>query len=261
MPTKIMPLRRTAVAIAALAALLLAIAPSTARHAAATAPLVADLSERVIRITTGFTGAELLLFGVTQPGREVIVIVRGPPKPVVVRKKERVAGLWIDTQRVEYEAVPTFYRVAASGDLDEEAIGDLLDQHAIGVEYLNLSPRVPDPDTEVVAEFTQGLIRNKEHAGLYSTHVGKIDILGEQLFRTTVSFPANVPTGNYQVEVHAVEDGWVAHSTTTPLVVEKAGFEAAVFDFAHERPALYGLVAVVLALVAGWSAGVLFRKI
>ena len=47
---------------------------------------------------------------------------------------------------------------------------------------------------------------------------------------------------------------------TTPLIVNKAGIEARVFDFAHDQRALYGIIAILIALVAGWLAHVAFRE-
>ena len=42
--------------------------------------------------------------------------------------------------------------------------------------------------------------------------------------------------------------------------VHRTGIGAAVFDFAHRWPALYGLIAVALAVMAGLAAGQIFRR-
>ncbi len=44
------------------------------------------------------------------------------------------------------------------------------------------------------------------------------------------------------------------------LEVRKVGFEARVYDFAHRYSAIYGLLAIVLAVVAGWLGSVFFRR-
>ena len=44
------------------------------------------------------------------------------------------------------------------------------------------------------------------------------------------------------------------------LQISKVGLEADVFDFANQRSALYGIVAIVIAVAAGWLAGVVFRR-
>ena len=64
---------------------------------------------------------------------------------------------------------------------------------------------------------------------MFAATTGKIAFLGERLFRTTISFPANVPTGAYLVEIFLVRDKDVIGAQTTPLVVSKVGVDAAVF--------------------------------
>jgi uncharacterized protein (TIGR02186 family) len=83
---------------------------------------------------------------------------------------------------------------------------------------------------------------------------------GRKLFRTTIHFPANVPVGTYSVLVYVVRDGQIVGSQTHPLVINKTGVEAEVFDFAHRQSAFYGLIAVAVAAFAGWGAGLIFRK-
>ena len=75
-----------------------------------------------------------------------------------------------------------------------------------------------------------------------------------------MEFPANVPTGTYKVEVYLLRDGRVVSAQTTPLIVGKIGLEADIFDFAHNYAALYGVIAILVALVAGWLAHVAFRR-
>jgi uncharacterized protein (TIGR02186 family) len=111
-----------------------------------------------------------------------------------------------------------------------------------------------------VEEFSQALIRNKKNEDLYAEETGKVSFLGSRLFRTRIYFPSNVPTGTYTADVFLVRDGSVVSAQSTPLVVGKVGFGAELFDFAHQRPALYGILAVVVALAAGWLAGAIFRR-
>jgi hypothetical protein len=60
--------------------------------------------------------------------------------------------------------------------------------------------------------------------------------------------------------VFLVHDGEVVGANITPLVVSKIGFEAGVFDFAHRHSLAYGVLAILIAVVAGWSASVAFHK-
>lgn len=226
---------------------------------AARAQLVADLSEHLIAITTGFVGTDVLLFGAIEGSGDVVVVVRGPLRPETVRRKTRFAGIWINEREMVLNNVPSFYVVASSRPLPEILSPVARMRHEIGFDVLQFAPKRAAPPSEV-EEFRRALIRNKQRDYLYLEETGKVSFLGPRLFRTRIHFPSNVPTGTYTAEVFLVRDGGVVSAQNTPLVVGKVGFGAELFDFAHQRPALYGILAVVVALTAGWLAGVAFRR-
>ncbi|MBI1245286.1 MAG: hypothetical protein GC202_09795 [Alphaproteobacteria bacterium] len=221
--------------------------------------LVADLSSHLIAITTGFSGTELLLFGATEGEGDVVVIVRGPDGDTTVRRKSRVAGIWINRDELRFSGAPSFYRLAASRPLADFLPNALRQRHQIGVDFLRIQP-TRQLNSEETAAFRAGMIRNKETLKLYDKEVGRVSFLGNRLFRTRILFPANVPTGNYTVEVLLVRDGQVIAAQTTPMFVSKVGVGADIYDFAHDYAALYGIIAILFAVGAGWGAGVVFRK-
>jgi len=266
-----------------LLAMMIVVTPSVSPRADT---LVADLSSHLIAITTGFHGDEVLLFGATDGDGDVIVVVRGPDRDLTVRRKDRIAGLWINNDEIRFDDVPSFYHVASSRPIEEFAPPALRSRHEIGVDYLDLQPvtaasdspaasAVPAAATDGEAapsaiydplaearekSFRLALLRNEERAGLYGATMGKVNFLGDRLFRTRVDFPANVPTGTYTIEVFQIFDGKVVGAQTTPLIVSKVGLGAEIYDFAHSNAALYGIFSVILALFAGWLAAVAFRR-
>ncbi len=226
---------------------------------AAAQRIVADLSSREIQISTGFTGAELLLFGATEGAGDIIVTVEGPHRTEVVRRKERVAGIWVNGASVTFEKAPAYYWVASSRTIADIAPPKLLAQYHIGAERLPLVSRSARPP-EVVAAFREAFIRNKQAIELFGSGEGGITTIANRLFRTTISFPANVPTGEYQVTVYLFKNGRLVSRDRTPLAVHRTGMEAQIFDFAHDEAPWYGAIAIAIALVAGWLAGVIFRR-
>jgi uncharacterized protein (TIGR02186 family) len=244
---------RSFVRFAAVVLALLAVVP-TAR-----AQLVADLSEHLVAITTGFVGTDVLLFGAIEGTGDVVVVVRGPPRTEIVRRKARIAGIWINEREMVFNNAPSFYVVASAKPLSDVLSPVARVRHEIGLDFLHLVPaRAAAP--QEVEEFRRALIRNKQRDELYLEETGKVSFLGARLFRTRIYFPSNVPTGTYTADVFLVRDGNVVSAQSTPLVVGKVGFGAELFDFAHRRPMLYGILAVVVALSAGWMAGVAFRR-
>lgn len=222
--------------------------------------LVADLSRHLVAITTGFVGADMLLFGAIEDPGDVVVIVRGPDHPVVVHRKSRVLGVWANTAQMTFERVPSFYAIASSRPLAEVAHETVLARHQMGLDKLRLDLPRAKASANVAQEWRAGLIRNQETLGLYRAEVGRVTFLGNRLFRAGIHLPANVPTGTYQVKVFLLQDGRVVSAQTTPLQVSKVGAEAAVYDFAYRNSALYGLIAILVALMAGWAAHLVFRK-
>jgi len=70
--------------------------------------LVADLTNHLIAITTGFTGAAVVLFGAIDGPGDIAVVIRGPDRDVTVRRKTRVAGIWVNSEEVNFGNVPSF---------------------------------------------------------------------------------------------------------------------------------------------------------
>jgi len=222
--------------------------------------LSADLSSHVIGITTGFVGANLVLFGSTDKPGDIAIVVRGPPTDMTVRKKGKILGVWINRSSAVFHDAPSFYAVAASKPLKDIAVPENLTRHAIGLDNVKLQPIEPMPDKDL-ATFRAALIRSQENVDLYRDSVAPVTFLGEHLFRADMFFPANVPTGSYSVEVLLLSNGEVVGAQTTPLIVSRIGFSNGVFVVAHRHAALYGAGALIFAIAAGWAAGAIFRRV
>lgn len=231
--------------------------------------LVSDLSERKIDIRTQFSGADLILFGAI--GRasaleldqdfDIVAIVRGPEQKLVVRRKDKIAGLWINKDSVLYQTAVGYYSLAATKPLAEIAGEDQLAVHQIGIENLLLSPTLSgDVAAGELSQFRAGLVRHLRREGLYPDEVADIEVFDDTLFRTRIRLPARVPVGSYSVDIFLFSKGRVVDHATQMLNVDKSGLERWIFSFAQEKPMFYGLAAVVIALFSGWLAGFVYRK-
>lgn len=225
--------------------------------------LIADLSSHRVNITTGFTGADLLLFGSVEDSGDIVVTITGPKETITVRRKQRVAGIWMNTRSIRFDYAPNFYAVATTRPLDEIAAPEVLHRQQIGARNLRLSPGNDQRSAskEEIATFREALIRRKQAQGLYESKPGKVHLIAGRLFRTQVHFPANLATGTYTAVVYLIRNGRVVHAQTTPLQVGKVGIGAKVYTFAHEQSAYYGIAAIIIAAVAGWLAAAIFRKV
>jgi uncharacterized protein (TIGR02186 family) len=224
---------------------------------AAAQPLTADLSSHVIGLTTGFSGTSVVLFGAIDGPGDVVVAVRGPARDMVVRRKSLIGVIWVNTRQATFTDVPSFYRIATSKPLSEITTPATRSLHQLGLDNLRLGNRGNIKND--VIDFRTALIRTQQREGFFADTVGKVDFLGDRLFRTTVTFPSNVPTGTYLVEVFLIRGKDVVAGQTVPLVVTKVGVDAELYDFADRRAAFYGLIAVLGAGLAGWLAALPFR--
>ena len=222
--------------------------------------LVVDLSKHQVEITTGFSGAHLLLFGATGGKGDVVVVVRGPAIATTVRKKGKVGGVWVNRDQMRFGNVPGFYAIAATRPLEKFLPYQLSINREIGTDFLSLVPYDPEADPVKLRNYRDALLRNMQKANLYASEVGKVTFLGNLLFRTDVVFPANVPVGKYDVDVYLIRGEELVEAKRTPLVVKKIGVEAGIFDFANRHSLAYGVIAVMVAALAGWLAGAIFKK-
>lgn len=221
--------------------------------------LVADLTNHLVAITTGFTGANVVLFGSSEQKGDLIVVVQGPTRDIVVRHKTKVAAIWINTTQVTFRNVPTFYSIASTRPLGEIAPPELLRAQQIGLDSLRLTPE-GNLEPEQIQEFRAALIRNQEEAKLYLPDTEPVTFAGEHLFRTKIAFPANVPTGDFLVHVFLLRDHALIEAQTLTLTVSQVGFDARVHDFADRNALAYGIIAAALAALAGWLASLPFRN-
>jgi len=231
----------------------------TVPEAARAQQLVADLTSHLVAITTGFTGTSVVLFGAIEGGGDIVVVVRGPERETVVRRKSRVAGIWLNTRSIAFDNVPSFYAVLSNKPVDDVVPANLRQLHEIGIDDLKLNPAEKAKPADIT-EFRAALIEEQQRGGLYDKQPGTVNFLGDKLFRASLDFPATVPVGTYSIQVFLVRKGDIVAAQTTPLIISQTGLEADINDFAQNRSLLYGLVAVALAAMAGWGATFLFRN-
>lgn len=244
-------MRARLVALLVLAFLVAPVPPARAQD------LVADLSQRRIDITTGFAGAEVLVFGAIEGGGEVVVIARGPSQDLVLRRKERVLGVWINRTEARFESVPSFYALASTKPLWEILPEAERRRGRVGIAALGIAPRGGGTDPDA---FRLAFIGQKTELGLYSENEAPAVLVGGKLFSARIAFPATVVTGTYRIEALLIREGRIAAARDLTLTVRRVGVGAEIWRFAHQAPLLHGIAAVFVAGLAGWLGSIVFRR-
>ena len=234
-------------------------------NAALADDLVAGLSQDQVEITSNYTGTDMVVFGAIEnsenaadTARDVVVVVRGPNADMSVRRKARVAGLWINRDEMTLSGMPAYYFVASTRPLKDVASKETLLRYEIGLD--NLQPQ--DVNTHSPAKavpFIKAAIREREKERLYAELPQGVEFLSYSLFRVRVPMPADVPRGQYTAEVYLFRDGAVMSAQSTPLFVNQIGLERRLRNFAQSWPVAYGLSAVFLAIAMGWMSSLMFR--
>ncbi|SHF14537.1 conserved hypothetical protein [Litoreibacter ascidiaceicola] len=229
--------------------------------------VVAGLSRDEVRITANFDGSDILIYGAvkrnapaaTEP-MEVIITVSGPAQTVNVRKKDWRLGIWVNTSAVEVDEAPSFYAVASSGALRDVLTRTEDLRHRISIPRAIRSVGAPST-VENAAEFTDALIRIRTANNLYQKLDHSVKLYDQTLFSTTIDLPANLVEGPYDTRIFLVRGGVVVDDYETVINVNKVGLERWIYDLAHQRPLIYGLLSLFIAIVAGWGASAIFRYI
>jgi len=248
--------------------MLFALSPATAQTPPAESIQI-GLSTDAISITAGFSGADLTIFGslenpdplVARQGRyDVIVVLEGPPRPVVVRRKDRVLGVWINLESETFENVPVSYSVATTRPLQDITEPNSYKQLSLGAANLYMQPADATDSPTTIEEFTAALRERKTATGLYSENVGGVQFLSQNLFRATVRLAPDVPVGTHKARAFLFKSGMFIKESSAQLEIRKSGFEQSVFRVAHDYSFLYGVFAVSLAMLTGWLGRLIFRK-
>ena len=231
-------------------------------HAYGTA-LIIDSSTSEVKVSSSFIGTDVMVFGTANDKDDIIVVITGPTETAIVRKKGRVSGIWINKEKLEFREIPGFYAIASTRPLSEITETDELKKQKIGIHNVitTASLNSKDENIKTFKSFKDALVRGQKTKGLYLDTPLEIDVVSKRLFKTTFHFPNNMTTGIYTVKVFSFQKKRLVSMVSKTISVEKIGIGADVFKFAKEQSALYGLLAILIAVLSGWIASVIFRKI
>jgi len=251
--------------LAALAALGASAAPAAGER------LIASISNHRVMVTSSFTGDELVLFGSIEPdaatvprrgGYDIVATVTGPRQTVVTYRKARVLGIWVNVDSRVFENAPAYLALLSNRPLETIANAETLRRLQLGLNNVQLPQRasVNIADAAPDDPYRRAFLRLKANRELYREEKTGVTFLTSRLYRASIPLPAEVPVGNYEVDVRLFVDGSMIARTNTALEVYKAGFEQVVASAARNHGILYGLATVMMALAAGWLASVVFRR-
>jgi uncharacterized protein (TIGR02186 family) len=230
--------------------------------------LVPEVSQHEVQVRQGFRGTDLLLFGAiltpegTRAGQDydIVVVLKGPTRSIILREKSRIAGIWVNADSAEFRSAPTFFAVASSKPIAQIVDDKTAAIYELGLPWLQLSP-IGSYNPKEQARMSAGLVDLMSREGLYRQDQRGVSISEQVLYQARISLPSSVQTGTYTAETFAINHGRVVASAISRVVVKKQGFERVVAQFAEQNGFFYGLIAVALSVAMGIAAGRLFTLV
>ena len=151
--------------------------------------------------------------------------------------------------------------------LSNRDINDILNQRTrkiaeIGLNNLNvrIQPgKVVSKEKEKI--WRKALTRNMLKSKLWSLNENSVYLNKNVLFRSYLTLPSNVPTGIFNVKILHYRNNKLISKETSTINVLKSGISAEIYNIAQNYSTLYGIFAVLLAVLIGWITNLIFRKI
>jgi len=232
----------------------------------------ADVSTRSVAVTSSFNGTEIVVFGAVDYSRQtsaeagiydIVIVLEGTPTRLVARRKSRVGGVWINTNSITFESVPSYYAIVSTRPLDELADPIALRENDIGFDYVRMTP-VKGWETGLstadLEDFKSSVIRLKQRDKLYIEEEFGVSFIGRSLFRATIELPANVPVGPLDARIYLFRDGRLLSTWRSQVNLRREGLERFLYAFAFDFPLIYGVFTVALSVAAGLAASAAFRR-
>jgi len=248
---------RTHLTAVCLAALALSCAPARAER------LIATIAPNKVSISANYTGGHIVVFGAIADSEaaphsyDAVVTVTGPRQDLIVRRKERVFGIWVNRSSSTFIGVPSYLAVSANRPFDEIAPPDVLRYHRIGLKHSVFLDQSVDQDDP----FQTNFINARLQEGLFVALPNGVSFVSPTVFRAEIPLPKSAPTGSYQVEAQILADGRpIADVFSSVFEVEKIGLPQFVVRSSINNSLIYGLAIMGLALLTGWIASVAFSR-
>jgi len=233
--------------------------------------LISTLSTSRVLIASNFTGADVVLFGSVERdaqtvarrgGYDIVVTVTGPRENILTFRKERVFGIWVNTDSRTFVKAPSYLTVLSNRTITDIADINTLRRTQTGLARILLPQEISGDIADSIRDdpFRQAFLRLKIERNLYRETQNGVTLLTPALFRAAIPIPDNAPTGNYDIDVKLFADGALLSRQQTAMEIVKVGFEQFVANAARDYGLIYGLATALMAMLTGWFASVVFRK-
>lgn len=225
-------------------------------------PLAAKISPQRIEVGAFYDGALVTVEGVARAGSKIIVTVVGSEAEERFNRKGRFGPIWLNSGRVRISGMPSlFLRFSAA------PVASILSRECLARHGLDMDSRMKRMRAEPLTgdgQIRADYLALKLEDGSYvfgDSGVHMTESAGAAAFTLRFQWPKKAPPARYEVHVYEARDGAVVREFSMPLEVVRTGFPAWLAEVAQDRPALYGMAAVLTAAFAGFGIDLLTRRL
>lgn len=234
------------------------------RSADATVSVTTKNEPNVIAIGPFFNGMPLTVTGEVDAANDVVVLVSGGREDLTLKKKGKVLGLlWMNLGDVHFKNVPSLYLLYTSPGVKASSASETKNRERleVGFEYLIKKMEIEAP-LEARDKLANEFLKLKQKEELYASHPGEIVFdnknEAQKHFTARIWIPPKIPIGEYQVTVMEIYHGRIVDISKHQLTVKEEGILLLLSKMAYNHSLAYGLIAVLIAVIAGLAMDFFF---
>jgi uncharacterized protein (TIGR02186 family) len=218
-----------------------------------------------VKIDFFYNGSTVSVKGIAGKDTDLVVTIASAEQHrQTLRQKGHVGGiLWMNVGEVTFGNVPDLYIANSTRDIDAILESEMKEAFGIGYPAIIKKADVLGVENREKERLLSEFIKFKEASYLYSATAGSISMKeadGDRAYSLYADWPYQAGPGDYVVTVYEVKDGKVVDTAKASLFVEQVGLVKTLADMARNNGAMYGIVAVLIALSTGFGVGIVFKK-
>jgi len=216
-----------------------------------------------IRIGTFYHGTEIQVSANVAACDGAVIILEGSEEKVELNRKGREAFIWMNVAQITISGLPQAYIMAASDKLDNICSKETQEKLSLGLESLRPQMEVHSDQSLTGEEFDQ-FLKLKNHNGTYDTN-NKINLKsvssGRQEISSILPIPSQMSPGTYKIHLYCFRQGNLVQGEIGSLKIERVGLPELMINLANKHAAVYGLLAIVIAMAVGIIMGFIFSSL
>ncbi|MFZ1908295.1 MAG: TIGR02186 family protein [Burkholderiales bacterium] len=228
--------------------------------ASADTTLLSGLESSHVRISTGFTGQHIFVYGTASRAGDIVIRVTSPDEASALSRKGRVGPFWLKRGKLLVDRVPGLVYLLSNRPLEEIAGRAVLERHGLTFHATLAQAQVSGGPARAFQNWQSAFERLKQRQGLYRKLESDVHIEGGRLFSANFPLPATLPVGNYRLDIYSFRNGELVARHSSTLRVNEIGIERWVSRITLDYPVAFGILFTLAAALLGLAFSMLLRR-